>query len=239
MRSVMRRLCGPEFRLQGVPIGFAAPADTAHFLSFFGVPVRFDAERSALAFDARWLAAPIPNADPYLRGILAEKIRGDMRYAGETGHDCIRCVVRSLVAGGAGSTWPTPPRPSASVAARSPAASATTGRTSGRCSTMPGRSRRSVSCASRWCRWPRWRQGSAIPIRRPLRGRSAAGWARRRGNGAAGTPASDPPLSFPAVGGCSRQRAATAGRRSDDSRIGRLTSAASAASAMSAYHIHS
>ncbi len=97
--NIMRRLCGPEFRLQGVPIGFAAPADTAHFLSFFGVPVRFDAERSALAFDARWLAAPIPSADPYLRGILTEKIRGDMRYAGETGHDRIRRVVRSLVAG--------------------------------------------------------------------------------------------------------------------------------------------
>ena len=98
--NMLRELCGPSFRVQEVTIAYRAPAQTALFRSFFNAPVRFGADRSAIAFDARWLAAPIPDADPYLREILAERIRSEMALAGETHVDRIRRVVRSLVAGG-------------------------------------------------------------------------------------------------------------------------------------------
>lgn len=98
--NILRELCGPTFRLQEVTIAYRAPAQTALFRSFFNAPVRFGTDRSAIAFDARWLAAPIPDADPYLRGILADRIRSEMALAGESHVDRIRRVVRSLVAGG-------------------------------------------------------------------------------------------------------------------------------------------
>lgn len=98
--NILRELCGAGFRLQEVTIAYRAPAQTSLFRSFFNAPVRFGADRSALAFEARWLAAPIPNADPYLREVLTERIQGELALAGETTLDRIRRVIRSLVAGG-------------------------------------------------------------------------------------------------------------------------------------------
>jgi AraC-like DNA-binding protein len=98
--NVMRQLCGRDFRLLHVAIGYRAPADTSQFRRFFDAPVRFDADRSAIAFDARWLAAAIPNADPYLRSVLAERLHGEIASTGESADERIRRVVRSMVAGG-------------------------------------------------------------------------------------------------------------------------------------------
>jgi AraC-like DNA-binding protein len=98
--NILRSLCGSDFRLHEVTIAYRPPADTSLFRSFFEAPVRFDAERSALAFDRRWLATPIRNADAYLRAVLVEKIHRDIAHASETAVDRIRRVVRSLVAGG-------------------------------------------------------------------------------------------------------------------------------------------
>ncbi len=98
--NILRKLCGTGFRLQEVAIAYRAPADTSLFRSFFDAPVRFDAERSALAFDTRWLAMPIPTADPYLRTILVERIQHETARLGEPATDRIRRVMRSLVAGG-------------------------------------------------------------------------------------------------------------------------------------------
>ena len=41
---------------------------------FFGVPVRFDAEQSALVFPARQLERPVPGADPRQRAILERSV---------------------------------------------------------------------------------------------------------------------------------------------------------------------
>lgn len=98
--NVMRQLCGRGFRLLQVMIRYGAPADTSQFRRFFDAPVRFDAERNAIVFDAQWLALPIPNADPYLRSILAERMHSEIASAGETAHDRMRRVVRTMVAGG-------------------------------------------------------------------------------------------------------------------------------------------
>jgi AraC-like DNA-binding protein len=98
--NLMRELCGPGFRLQAVTISYRAPARTSLFRSFFDVPVHFGADRSALAFEARWLASRIPTSDNYLREVLTARIKDELALAGETTLDRIRRVVRSLVAGG-------------------------------------------------------------------------------------------------------------------------------------------
>jgi AraC-like DNA-binding protein len=98
--NLLRQLCGRDFRLAEVAIRYAAPPDVSLFRSFFDAPVRFDAERTAIAFDARWLGRPVPDADPYLRRVLSERIRVEMARTGETTDDRIRRVLRSLVAGG-------------------------------------------------------------------------------------------------------------------------------------------
>lgn len=98
--NIMRELCGANFRLHEVSFVGPAPAQTSLFRSFFKAPVRFGADRNALAFEARWLAARIPDADPYLRQVLTERIQAELARAGESAVDGIRRVVRSLVAGG-------------------------------------------------------------------------------------------------------------------------------------------
>lgn len=98
--NVLRSLCGAGFRFQEVNFAYRAPPDVSLFRSFFGAPVRFDAERSALAFEARWLAAPVAGADAFIRDILAEKIRQQLADAPDVTVDRLRRVVRSLVAGG-------------------------------------------------------------------------------------------------------------------------------------------
>jgi len=98
--NLLRQLCGRDFRLLHVAFRYRAPPDTSLFRSFFAAPVRFDAVRSAIAFEARWLTSPTPNADPYLRRVLLDRVQGDMARLGETADDRIRRVLRTLVASG-------------------------------------------------------------------------------------------------------------------------------------------
>jgi AraC-like DNA-binding protein len=98
--NLLRQLCGRDFRLLEVSFRYRTPPDTSLFRSFFAAPVRFDADRSALAFDARWLTSPTPNADPYLRRVLLERIQGEVARIGETADERIRRVLRTLVASG-------------------------------------------------------------------------------------------------------------------------------------------
>lgn len=66
--NMMRELCGSlpsEVLLSRRP-----PADIHPYRSFFRVPVRFDAEQSALVFSAGLLERPVPGADSRQREIL-------------------------------------------------------------------------------------------------------------------------------------------------------------------------
>jgi AraC-like DNA-binding protein len=98
--NVLRGLCGAGFRFHEVRFAYRAPPDVSLFRSFFGAPVRFDAGRSALVFNARWLAAPVAGSDAYIREILAERIRQQLADAPDATGERLRRVVRSLVAGG-------------------------------------------------------------------------------------------------------------------------------------------
>jgi len=98
--NVLRTLCGPRFELRAVTFSFQNPVDSSLFRKFFKAPVRFNAERSALAFDAHWLQERIKGADPYIREILDAKLKDTVAMRGESFEARIRRVVRTLLATG-------------------------------------------------------------------------------------------------------------------------------------------
>jgi AraC-like DNA-binding protein len=70
--NMMRELCValPD----EVSLSREAPADVRPYRDFFRVPIRFNAEQSALVFPARQLERPVPGADPRQRRVLEEAI---------------------------------------------------------------------------------------------------------------------------------------------------------------------
>ena len=64
--NAMRRLCGPTWKPLEVHLRHAPPANVRPWRQFFQAPVVFNAERTALVFQARWLAARVPGADAQL-----------------------------------------------------------------------------------------------------------------------------------------------------------------------------
>lgn len=98
--NVLRELCGSDFAIRDVTFAYPAPADTTLFRRFFAAPVRFGAERSAVTFDARWLAAPVNHADPFIRSVLEQRVITEGLEVGDSIDGRIRRVVRTLVATG-------------------------------------------------------------------------------------------------------------------------------------------
>jgi len=76
---ILRRLCGPHWRPSEVMFAHRAPTDKAPFSRFFGAPLRFDAEFSAVVFPSRWLAQPIAGADPAVRAALTAALQAAAR----------------------------------------------------------------------------------------------------------------------------------------------------------------
>ena len=72
--NILRALCGPQWQPHDVQFSFAAPRALAPFRKVFSLTPRFDQERSAIAFPARWLANPPPGADPILHRMMKERI---------------------------------------------------------------------------------------------------------------------------------------------------------------------
>ena len=98
--NILRTLCGPGFELRAVTFSWRSPADISLFRKFFGAPVRFNAERSALAFDAHWLHRPIEGADAYMRELLNAKLKDAVTGRHEAFEERVQRVVRTLLAGG-------------------------------------------------------------------------------------------------------------------------------------------
>lgn len=60
---IMRELCGNDWCPSEVWLPFRKPRDATPFRQFFRVPLRFDAELSALVFPAAWLKFTLQSAD--------------------------------------------------------------------------------------------------------------------------------------------------------------------------------
>lgn len=98
--NLMRAVCGDSFKPRRVTFAYRQPRDASHFRSFFGCPVGFDADRSALTFDARWLAAPVKDADRYIRAIFEAQLAASVAGHHGVTEDRVRRVVRTLMATG-------------------------------------------------------------------------------------------------------------------------------------------
>lgn len=69
---LLQALCGPACRPVEVQLAHGVPSDRTTYADLFGVPVRFDAPRSMIVIDRRWLDQPVSGADPNLLKLLDE-----------------------------------------------------------------------------------------------------------------------------------------------------------------------
>jgi AraC-like DNA-binding protein len=94
--QILRGLCGPRWQASEILFAHVAPADTAPYRRFFGAPLRFDAELSAVVFPSRWLAQPIPGADPAVRAALEAALQeAARREAGPLAEQVHRALLSS------------------------------------------------------------------------------------------------------------------------------------------------
>ena len=73
--DVLRELCGPRARPSEVLFCHRGPADPRAYRRVFEAPLRFDADRTALVFPARWLGQRPAGADPALHRALEARVR--------------------------------------------------------------------------------------------------------------------------------------------------------------------
>jgi AraC-like DNA-binding protein len=100
--KMMRELCGSAWTPAAVELPRQRPADAEAWRRYFRAPVVFDSGGAALHFARRWLAAPVPGAEPTLHGFLqrhADSVHGE-GAAGVVFE--VRRVVRRCIAEGGG-----------------------------------------------------------------------------------------------------------------------------------------
>ncbi len=99
--NLLREICGVGFALREVNVAYRAPLDTSAFLAHFAAPVRFDADRNAVVFDAAYLARPITGANALLLEFLQSQLREKAQIGeGPVAKDRIQRVMRTLLATG-------------------------------------------------------------------------------------------------------------------------------------------
>jgi len=99
--NLLREICCTGFALREVNFAYHAPADTSAFNAHFGAPVRFDADRSSLLFDAAFLERPITGANAAFCEFLTSQVREKERiWEGGVAKDRIQRVMRTLLATG-------------------------------------------------------------------------------------------------------------------------------------------
>ncbi|NJD32448.1 MAG: AraC family transcriptional regulator [Gammaproteobacteria bacterium] len=98
-----RDLCGPRWTPLRVMVSHRRPADLVPYRRFFGAPLEFNAEHSAIVMKAEWLDAPLPGSDPALRAAFAELIREKEAAEALCLTDKVRRVLRTMVLAGTAS----------------------------------------------------------------------------------------------------------------------------------------
>lgn len=99
--NLLREICGAGFALREVSFACHAPSETSAFSAHFAAPVRFDADRNAVVFDAAFLGCPIAGANALLRDLLTSQLRENAQIDEESvAKDRIQRVMRTLLAKG-------------------------------------------------------------------------------------------------------------------------------------------
>jgi AraC-like DNA-binding protein len=72
---LLRALAGPGFRAVEVCLPHVAPRQRAAYRRVFAAPLRFDAPRAEIVFDAAWLHAPVAGGDQAQHELVQRAIR--------------------------------------------------------------------------------------------------------------------------------------------------------------------
>jgi AraC-like DNA-binding protein len=94
MASVMNELCGAGRRPTLVMLRRQLPREPRPYHEIFRAPLQFDALQAAIVFPRRWLALPVPTADPILYRLLLREVRAGVE---ETEPLVCRDVRRSII----------------------------------------------------------------------------------------------------------------------------------------------
>lgn len=68
--NIMRSLCGEDWKPAEVMLSRRPPPDLVPYQRFYHAPLRFNADRNAVAFPSRWLDHEIQSGDPLLHRYL-------------------------------------------------------------------------------------------------------------------------------------------------------------------------
>ncbi len=95
--NIMRRLCGDSW--QPLEIGLPRPRlrSTRPYDNVFGVPLRFGAEHGVMVFATDWLAQPVRDANPLVRGLVEARIEELEAGSVESFEARLRRLLRTLV----------------------------------------------------------------------------------------------------------------------------------------------
>lgn len=100
-RNILRDLCGPSWSPVEILLARRAPSVPARYERFFGAPVSFNADESAIIFPAHWLDTPIRNSDPELRRLLQEQIDAmEVEEDGDLSEQVRRIIRATLLTSG-------------------------------------------------------------------------------------------------------------------------------------------
>jgi AraC-like DNA-binding protein len=102
--SALRDLCGAAWRPVRVTFSHRRPADLVPYRRFFGAPLVFDAQHSAVLFDERWLDEPVKGSDPALHAAFAELVGEKQAAEALPLADKVRRVLRRMVLAGTASS---------------------------------------------------------------------------------------------------------------------------------------
>jgi AraC-like DNA-binding protein len=95
--NIMKGLCGPDWRPSRVLFAHSLLGNVNPYRRFFGVTPTFDADETALIFDADWLDRSLVSADPILHELMKERA-GELQSRSESNLvEELRRVLSALV----------------------------------------------------------------------------------------------------------------------------------------------
>jgi len=98
--QILRHLCGPQWQSQAVCLAHPAPADVRPYRRYFGCPVEFDADVSAIFIAPEDLDLPIAEADPIFRSESERQLEAWAGLRARPIEARVRELVRVMLPGG-------------------------------------------------------------------------------------------------------------------------------------------
>jgi AraC-like DNA-binding protein len=95
--QLMKSLCGPRWRPLETSFALRRPPDTRPYHAQFGEQVRFDAEESAISFEAYWLDYEVSGADPELQRLLLQVVADKAMTSDRTLGNEVRDMLIGLI----------------------------------------------------------------------------------------------------------------------------------------------